>query len=418
MPVHTIGSLFYSGFLAYCPFLFLGGKGADWFQGSLKIGTGSLLIYNGSSFAAFQDVVVVTFNYRTNIFGFSNSPEIAPGQQNSGFLDQRLALQWVQSNIASFGGDPSRVTIFGESAGAESVKQLLAQPPSPLPFHAAIIQSTGTDISRPPSTSYEQVVAHFNCTATAAASQLTCLRNVLAADIKTYISQNSIDFNPVPDQTFTEDINPYITTHKLADVPILIGSNANEGSILLPSLGLGNTTLPAAAILSLLLPSVNTSTIAAILTSPFYTGLQNDTFALIAQVATDLVITCPTSSVANLLAANGYEVWRYYYKASFPNTNYFPNAGAYHSSEIPQVFGTYPLASATTDQEGLSKFTQSAWAAFAERGPGWPALGSAVGDVLGVLGGEGDRTGVQVVEAGEVDGVCVLLDPIIGLGGL
>lgn len=54
---------------------------------------------------------------RTNIFGFSGSPEIPTEQQNSGFLDQRLALQWVQDNIVKFGGDPTQVTIFGESAG-------------------------------------------------------------------------------------------------------------------------------------------------------------------------------------------------------------------------------------------------------------------------------------------------------------
>lgn len=78
------------------------------------------------------------------MFGFSNSPEVPFGSQNSGFLDQRFALQWVQENIAQFGGDPSKVTLFGESAGGESIKQLLANPPSPLPFAGAILQSENT----------------------------------------------------------------------------------------------------------------------------------------------------------------------------------------------------------------------------------------------------------------------------------
>lgn len=113
------------------------------FPGNLQFGTASLPIYDGGSLAVSQDVVVVTANYRTNIFGFSNSPEVPFGSQNAGFLDQRLALRWVRENIARFGGDPSRVTVFGESAGGESVKQLLANPPSPLPFSAAIMQLTG-----------------------------------------------------------------------------------------------------------------------------------------------------------------------------------------------------------------------------------------------------------------------------------
>ena len=90
------------------------------YGGSLQFGTAGQASYDGSSFAANQDVIVVTTNYRTNVFGFSNSPQIPFGQQNSGFLDQRQALTWVSENIAQFGGNPSGVTIFGESAGGYS----------------------------------------------------------------------------------------------------------------------------------------------------------------------------------------------------------------------------------------------------------------------------------------------------------
>ncbi|KUJ11309.1 alpha/beta-hydrolase [Mollisia scopiformis] len=134
------------------------------FGGNLQFGTGSLLNYDGSSFSGFQDVVVVTFNYRTNIFGFSASPELPTGQQNVGFLDQRLALQWVQDNIAQFGGDPSQVTIFGESASGVSVKQLMAQPPSPLPFRAAIMQSEQAVLPGTGLASYQATLREFGCT--------------------------------------------------------------------------------------------------------------------------------------------------------------------------------------------------------------------------------------------------------------
>lgn len=109
------------------------------YGGNLNSGSGSFAVYNGVPFAAHQNVVVVTPNYRVGVFGFTPSPEL--DQKNPGFLDQRLALTWVAENIEAFGGDPSAVTIEGQSAGAYSVKQLWANPPDPLTFRAAIMQS-------------------------------------------------------------------------------------------------------------------------------------------------------------------------------------------------------------------------------------------------------------------------------------
>ena len=105
------------------------------------------------------------------VFGFSNSPEIPFGQQNSGLLDQRFALQWARSNIKQFGGDPDKITIFGESAGGESVKQLLANPPSPLPFRGAIMESQQTGLVADGKLNYENVLSHFGCTT------LECIRS-------------------------------------------------------------------------------------------------------------------------------------------------------------------------------------------------------------------------------------------------
>jgi carboxylesterase type B len=74
--------------------------------------------YNGETFAQKQDVVVVTFNYRLNFLGFPSSPSLP---LNLGILDQRAAAEWVRDNIEAFGGDPNRITIFGESAGSRAV---------------------------------------------------------------------------------------------------------------------------------------------------------------------------------------------------------------------------------------------------------------------------------------------------------
>jgi hypothetical protein len=76
------------------------------------LGTASMPMYDGESFARNQDVVVVSFNYRTNVFGFPIAPDLPPAGNNLGFLDQELALAWVQENIARFGGDKDKVTVM------------------------------------------------------------------------------------------------------------------------------------------------------------------------------------------------------------------------------------------------------------------------------------------------------------------
>ncbi len=121
-----------------------------WFHGgAFVIGAGSQGVYNGKHLAA-RDVVVVTVNYRLGAFGFLNLQDAtdgrAPGTGSEGLADQIMALSWVRANIASFGGDPGNVTIFGESAGAMSVSSLLAAEPARGLFHKAIAQSGGGHI--------------------------------------------------------------------------------------------------------------------------------------------------------------------------------------------------------------------------------------------------------------------------------
>ena len=113
--------------------------------GAFRIGSGAQMIYDGSSLARRGDVVVVTINYRLGPFGFLRLADLTNGKisstGNEGLLDQIAALEWVRDNIAPFGGDPSNVTIFGESAGAMSVGSLLAMLPARGLFHKAIPQS-------------------------------------------------------------------------------------------------------------------------------------------------------------------------------------------------------------------------------------------------------------------------------------
>lgn len=137
-----------------CLYLNVWSPGADakkrpvmvWIHGGAFIsGSGSSTWYDGTSFAVQGDVVVVTINYRLGILGFLHLAEIGGEEYatsgNCGILDQVAALNWVQDNIAAFGGDPNNVTIFGESAGAMSIGVLLGFPSAQGLFHKAILQS-------------------------------------------------------------------------------------------------------------------------------------------------------------------------------------------------------------------------------------------------------------------------------------
>jgi para-nitrobenzyl esterase len=113
--------------------------------GGFQTGAGSLPLYDGGTLSARGDVVVVTINYRMGPFGFLNLNEVTggriPATGNEGLLDQIAALEWVRDNITAFGGDPSNVTVFGESAGGISVDCLLAMPRAQGLFHKAVSQS-------------------------------------------------------------------------------------------------------------------------------------------------------------------------------------------------------------------------------------------------------------------------------------
>ncbi|MBO6209424.1 MAG: carboxylesterase/lipase family protein, partial [Schwartzia sp.] len=115
--------------------------------GGFQTGGTSDPLYNGSNFAAVNDVVIVTLNYRVSVFGFVNFGAIDSAFEDSGYLglkDQIAALQWIKENIADFGGNPDNITIFGESAGAISCMMLAVIPAAKGLFQKAIPQSGNT----------------------------------------------------------------------------------------------------------------------------------------------------------------------------------------------------------------------------------------------------------------------------------
>ncbi|MGZ4660786.1 MAG: carboxylesterase family protein [Arthrobacter sp.] len=114
--------------------------------GSYTTGSGDLAIFDAARLVAENRIIVVSVTYRLGLFGFLATPAGRPG--NLGLLDQLEAFRWVQRNIAAFGGDPGRVTAFGQSAGGDAIAHLMATPEAPNLFRRAIIQSAPLGITR------------------------------------------------------------------------------------------------------------------------------------------------------------------------------------------------------------------------------------------------------------------------------
>jgi carboxylesterase type B len=179
------------------------------------------------------------------VFGFPSGPELPLKGHNLGFLDQRLGLDWVQRNIHAFGGDPSKVTIFGESAGAFSIDALLTSysANSHPPFRAAILQSGQLSYVNPyavdTTSSWFALTKALNCTDVT--SNLTCIRDAPALTIKDIVEQQALNFFPVTDNvTLIENMARARIERKIAKIPVLSGTNAQESRVIVG--GQTNTT--------------------------------------------------------------------------------------------------------------------------------------------------------------------------------
>src|SRR5690349_3317760 len=186
--------------------------------------------YDGSKLARDGDTVVVTINYRLNIFGFFSHPALDAEHHevaNYGLMDQQFALRWVQRNIAAFGGDPNDVTIFGESAGAVSVTANMASPTARGLFDRGIAESTGLLSVEPSLTTAEEVGKNFAAAVGCKDQTASCLRSLSVKDI--LAKEGSFRTGIVVDGTvMTRTTNEAFSSGKFNRVPLINGSNRDE----------------------------------------------------------------------------------------------------------------------------------------------------------------------------------------------
>ena len=204
------------------------------YGGGFRAGDGSEPRYDGESMAR-RGIVALTVNYRLAEFGFFAHPALtaeSPNQAsgNQGFLDQMAALQWVKRNIAAFGGDPSQVTIAGESAGSISVSALMASPVAKTLFARAIGESGGMfgpTIPPVPLADAERIGTQF--AASAGAASLEALRALSTQEIADAAKRAAVAFPTAIDGYFLTKLPAEVfAAGSQAHVPLLAGSNSQE----------------------------------------------------------------------------------------------------------------------------------------------------------------------------------------------
>ena len=347
-------------------------------------GSGSVPVYDGSGLAS-KGLVVVTINYRLGPFGFLAHPELtaeAPyhASGNYGLLDQIAAVRWVKTNIAAFGGDPARITISGQSAGAFGVRNLLISPLAAGQFQRAIAESgvslSGFGASRT-LTDAEQEGTRF---ATAkGATTLAALRALPAQQIAAPISGGApFRWGTVVDNySLTGSEAEIFASGRHNDVPVLTGTNRDEsGAVPLPTV-----TAPAfekqiqqrygdraANFLKLYPASSDEAAHTA----------QNESARDIARVTTSIW-------AAHRAKTARARTFTYFWDHTLPG----PDAaqyGAFHTSEVPYVMNTLAFSDRpfTADDRKIADMVSSYWANFAAAGdpngeglPHWPSTAEA-----------------------------------------
>jgi len=352
--------------------------------GGNTVGSAVYPLYDGRRLAEVGDVVLVTANYRLGQLGFLGHASFAAespagGQGTFGLLDQIAALAWVQANIAAFGGDPSNVTIFGESAGARDVCSLVAAPGAAGLFQRAVMES-GACKFLPTRQAAEKtasdVASAVGCQT--ATDVPACLRALPAATLIQALPGDpgplgASPYNPMIDGVVQPDQpEAVISAGHHHHVAFAIGANADETGAAAPTI---TSDAQYQAAVRAMFPQTFADQVLAQYPSASYPTPR----AAFIQLTTDSRFVCPSREIASAVdGAQTEPVYRYFFQ-------YRPSLrGAVHGLDVPYVFGTFnavlvngvPYQPSATDL-ALSAAIQGYWTRFAHGGdpggtPAWP----------------------------------------------
>jgi len=335
--------------------------------------------YDARTLARDGNVVVVTLNYRLNVFGFlAHSALDSEGHAaaNYGLMDQQFALKWVQRNIAAFGGDPDNVTIFGESAGGFNVLANMASPTAKGLFHRGIVESGAYSLEQTPLVQAEATGTAFSVAVGCLDQTAACLRSLSVQDI---ISRGSGYTTGVPiaiDGTIlTQSLGDAFKSGQFNQVPVVNGANREEWRWFLGQTELTTGHVMTAADYPNSVLAFFGATNGPLVLAQYPLAAYDSPSEAYAAAATADFFDCPVRRVNRLLAkyvpTYGYEFADETAPSSSPAVS-FPY-GAAHTYEIQYLFAQYHGAAGIVNhlnpaQARLSDQMVSYWTTFAKSG--------------------------------------------------
>jgi para-nitrobenzyl esterase len=348
-----------------------------WIHGGNYVnGSSAQDTYDGLPLAKKGNVVVVTINYRLGSLGYLHIPGKTA---NAGHLDQILALRWVQENIENFGGDPSNVTIFGESAGGNAVVTLLAMPGAKGLFHKAIAQSAYSYYASFPEQGSKEFISKLKVDDADLESlqemELGKIINThLAMMIENMQTGKETPFVPAIDgETLKETTISALNKGFSSEIPLLIGTNKDEMKFLRPLIPnftkVDKEGLPQRinAILSNLGKEKNTKELIEA-----YQKNRNNLQDILEAIQTDIGFRIFSTRIAE--AQSKHQPNTYMYMFTWPSPWMDGQLGCPHAIEIAFAFGTYDkpgqdmYCGKGKDVEELSEKVMDTWIAFARSG--------------------------------------------------
>ena len=363
-----------------------------WIHGGGHVaGASSLPTYDGTELAS-QGVILVSINYRLNIFGYFAHPALSADQSdeilgNYGLLDQVAALEWIQRNIRQFGGDPNNVTIFGESAGAGAINYLLAATNTDDLFHRAIPQSTAVGLRLDPMLTQQSggalaVERQGEIFATllgvdkeddvVAAMRAASMTELLGA-LDPRLQQRPL----VDGKMLTDRLGILFMEGKHHKLPLMIGGNSWEASLGV-SIGGGFS------------PEARARSMTAELKQIYYGEL--DETEAIHQWFGDSILLAPSRFLAGQMADTGTPTY-VYHLSYLTDSLRGEQPGVAHGDDIPYIFQTLDAAFediSDRDRE-VSRQISAYWVQFAKMGnpngqglTQWPAYSSSVDALLDI----------------------------------
>ena len=353
--------------------------------GGFQSGTGGTDMYAGTSLAQRGDAVVVTINYRLGAFGFVNLAEVTggriPATGNEGLLDQVKALEWVRDNIERFGGDPGRVTIFGESAGGMSVGALMAFRPAAGLFHRAIPQSGACSTANPLDEAAgigQAMLDALGVSANASAGELLAVapEKLVEAGVAAGAQLGgTMIFQPCVDGALLSDLPLDSVRDGSADgIDLMVGATRDEWRLFLSMSGFevrfDDATLEQALAARIDHPR---RVIGAYRSAREARGDATDANALFAAIETDRIFRMPAIRLAEAVAERGGKPFQYLFTWESPWGD--GSLGSPHAIDLGFVFGTHGISAGSAEffgsgeeADALTEAVQDAWLKFATDG--------------------------------------------------